>query len=46
MNDRPRKGNPVDEPTDPELARLYRELAREEPPAHLDAAVRAAARRE
>lgn len=46
MNERPREGNPVDEPTDPELARLYRELAREEPPAHLDAAVRAAARRE
>lgn len=31
---------------DARLDRLYREAAREEPPAHLDAAIRAAARRE
>jgi hypothetical protein len=34
------------DPRDPQLERLYRGAAREEPPAHLDAAIRAAARRE
>jgi hypothetical protein len=46
MNEPPRNGSPTDEPIDPGLARLYRESAREEPPARLDAAIRAAARRE
>lgn len=46
MNERPRNGSPLDEPADPELARLYHECSREEPPAHLDAVIRAGARRE
>lgn len=46
MNEQPRRGDAADEPMDPELARLYRDSAREEPPPHLDAAIRAAARRE
>lgn len=43
MSDELRNGNPM---ADPGLARLYREAAREEPPAHLDAAILAAARRD
>ena len=35
-----------DSMADPRLARLYRETAREEPPAHLDAAILAAAHRD
>ena len=34
------------DPRDPRIERLYREAAREAPPAHLDAAILAAARRE
>jgi hypothetical protein len=44
MNDQRHIQNGGD-PSDPELARLYREGAQEEPPAHVDAAVLAAARR-
>jgi hypothetical protein len=46
MNEPPHNGNSVDEPVDPELTRLYRECAREDPPAHLDAVILAAARRQ
>jgi hypothetical protein len=46
MKEPPRNGSPADEPIDPGLARLYREAAHDEPPARLDAAIRAAARRE
>lgn len=35
-----------DEPRDPRLSDLYRAVAEDQPPAHLDAAIRAAARRE
>jgi len=43
MRDELRDGNPT---VDPGLARLYREAAREQPPAHLDAAILAAAHRD
>ena len=43
MSDPSRNGNPAN---DPGLARLYREAAREEPPAHLDAAILSAAHRD
>lgn len=43
MSDELRNGNPK---ADPGLARLYREAAQEEPPAHLDAAILAAAHRD
>ncbi len=46
MNERPRNDSPVNELIDPRLARLYREAVHEEPPADLDAAILAAARRE
>lgn len=46
MNEGPRNGMRMEEPIDPELASLYRESAREEPPMHVDAAILAAARRE
>lgn len=46
MSEQPRKPDAADGPVDPELARLYRDAAREEPPQHLDAAILAAARRE
>ncbi len=45
MSERPRHGDAADVPGDPQLGRLYRESAREEPPAHLDAAILAAAHR-
>lgn len=43
MSDELRNGNPT---ADRGLARLYREAAREQPPAHLDAAILAAAHRD
>lgn len=46
MNKPPRNETPAHDPRDPELARLYRESMREEPPAYLDTAIHAAARRE
>ena len=46
MNERPHNDNQVNELIDPRLARLYREAVHEEPPADLDAAILAAARRE
>ncbi|HET9664680.1 MAG TPA: hypothetical protein VFP00_10685, partial [Burkholderiales bacterium] len=46
MSEEPRKPEAADMPGDPELARLYRDAAHEEPPRHLDAAILAAARRE
>lgn len=46
MNEPSRHGNPPDPPADQQLGRLYRESAREEPPAHLDATIVAAARRD
>lgn len=44
MNSRP--DDPADETSDPRIARLYRETAREEPPRHLDAHLVEAARTE
>ena len=46
MNDQTPNGGPLNDLVDPQLTRLYREVAREEPPAGLDAAILAAARRE
>jgi len=46
MNEPPRNGNSADQLVDPELTRLYHECAHEEPPAHLDASILAAARHE
>jgi hypothetical protein len=46
MNEPPRNGNSADQLVDPELTRLYHECAHEEPPAHLDAVILAAARHE
>src|SRR6187551_3582409 len=43
MNEQPRNGGEL---IDPRLARLYHEAAHEEPPADLDAAILAVARRE
>jgi resuscitation-promoting factor RpfA len=45
MSEHDRNGTAGD-PRDADLSRLYRESAREAPPAHLDAAILAAARRE
>jgi len=45
MNDQRHIQDGGDVPSDPELSRLYRQGAREEPPPHMDAAVLAAARR-
>jgi len=46
LNERNAGGVNGDAERDPRLDRLYREAAREAPPAHLDAAILAAARRE
>jgi hypothetical protein len=46
MNERIGGGMPGDAERDPRLDRLYHEASREEPPAHLDAAILAAAHRE
>jgi hypothetical protein len=46
LNERDTGGAQGNAERDPRLERLYREVAREGPPAHLDAAVLAAARRE
>jgi hypothetical protein len=46
LNERDTGGAQGNAERDPRLERLYREAARERPPAHLDAAILAAARRE
>ncbi|MGQ0750811.1 MAG: hypothetical protein ACT4PS_09780 [Betaproteobacteria bacterium] len=46
MTERPRNADSGDIPYDQGLARAYRDAAREAPPQELDAAIRAAARRE
>lgn len=46
MNERPRGPHAGNGDDEPELARLYRQAAHEEPPQHLDELVLAAARRE
>ena len=46
MNGQPRDARPADDTSDPEVACLYRAASREAPPAHLDAFLLAAARRE
>lgn len=46
VNDRNSAGSPGAEERDARLDRLYRETERDSPPAHVDAAIRAAARRE
>jgi len=46
MSERPDFTPPQDPARDPQLDRAYRESARDEPPARLDDAIRAAARRE
>jgi len=46
LNEINQGGGPGDAERDPGLDRLYRATGREEPPAHLDAAILAAARRE
>ena len=46
VNDRNIGGPPGAEGSDPRLDRVYREMARDEPPPHVDAAILAAARRE
>ena len=46
LNDEIRKAEPGSDERDPALARIYDATSRDEPPAHLDAAILAAARRE
>lgn len=44
-DNRPRGGDAADDPRDPRLAALYREASDDQPPTHLEAAIRTAARR-